>query len=506
MDCNSAKASQNRENSGFGRGQVMFRPVRLDAQAKASIVRRGALGMAGVVLQGTSRVITNLTIGRIGGPIVLGTVASAISTAQLLSLMWPTSTGSAASKFVARARGKQDFEETSAVASHLGTRTLQTTVVLACAAVPAWMALDGGDLFGGLWVAILVMGYSGYSFTRGLHFGSAQILRATKWDLVTSILGILGVLASLILGVRGLPLLMPLAAASLIYTFACWPWRARGTLDPAIRREIDIFVALASAGTLASSGFLQLSMIAARLEGGREGAGQYAAALALATPLSIVAGSLSLVLYPSMSEAFGRGDHESLRRQTDQATRFLAVVMVAVVGSLALCSRLIVSLIWGARYVDAGELLPILLVAILSTTLGVPSVNSLTSRRQDGMFITTSASILGLVIGATTWVLTTPQFGAVGIAIGYLAGTITIAGVAIASTWRREQQHWRGLILRLTTATGMLIGFLAAQQALTLSHWLDPAFAFAFSFLWLALSRTDAHHALTLLTQRLRRR
>jgi putative peptidoglycan lipid II flippase len=460
--------------------------------------------MAGVVLQSTSRFLTNLIIGRIGGPVVLGIVATAISTAQLLSLLWPTSTGSAASKFVARARGKQDFEEASAVAAHLGKRTLQSTLLLACVAIPAWMTLNRGDLTGGLYVAILVMGYSGYSFTRGLHFGSAQIPRATKWDLATSTLGITGVLVVLQFGAQGLVLIMPLAAASLLFTIACWPWTTHGRLCPALRREVDGFVALATAGTLASAGFLQLSMIAARLVGGPGGAGQYAAALTLATPMSIVAGSLSLVLYPSMSQAFGRGDHASIRRQTDQATRLLAVVMVAIVGSLALCSRLVISLIWGTRFVAAGTLLPILLVAVLATTLGVPSSNSLTSQSQDGVFIATAASVLGLVIGATTWVLVAPQLSVFGVAIGYLAGTVTISSVALASTWRREQQRWRGLIFRLATAVAILVGLLAAQRTLTLNYWLDPAFAVAFCLAWFAFSRKDVRQAATLVTQRLR--
>jgi O-antigen/teichoic acid export membrane protein len=467
--------------------------------------------MAGVILQGASRFLTNLIIGRIGGPVVLGRVASAISTAQLLSLLWPASTGSAASKFVARARGRRDFEETSAVTAHLGKRTLQATIILACAAIPTWMILDQTNVVGGLWVAILVMGYSGYSFTRGLHFGCAQIPRATLWDLVTSILGILGVLICLLLGVRGLPLLMPLAAASLLYTAACWPWSTRGPrkaarlLDPALRHEMDVFVALATAGTLASTGFLQLSMIAARLIGGAGGAGQYAAALALATPLSIVAGSLSLVLYPSMSEAFGRGDHEGFRWQTDQATRFLAVVMVAAVGALALCSRLVISLIWGLDFADAATLFPVLLLAVLATTLGVPSVNSLTSRGQDGMLIATSASVMGLVVGIATWVFAPQQAGVFGVAIGFLAGTVTIAGIALTSTWRREKQHWRGLIVRIAAAMAMLVGLLATQRTLELNPWLDPALALAFCLGWLALCWRDALQTATLVTQRLKR-
>jgi O-antigen/teichoic acid export membrane protein len=483
----------------------MFEPVRQDAQSSTSIVHRGALGMVGVLFQGMSRFLTSLIIGRIGGPVVLGTVASAISAAQLLALVWPSSTGSAASKFVARARGQEDFEEASAVAAHLGRRTLQATFLLACVAIPLWMTLDRGSLIGGLCVAMLVIGYSGSNFTRGLAFGSAQIPRVTQWDLFTSSLGIAGVLVSLSAGARGLVLLMPLAATSLLFTAACWPWRAHGRLRPALRHEIDVFVALATAGALTSAGFLQISMLAARLAGGREGAGQYAAALALATPLSIIAGSLSLVLYPSMSEAYGRGDHVGFRRQTDQATRFLAIVMVAVVGSLVLCSRLVISLIWGTNFAEAGTLFPVLLLAILATTLGVPSVNSLTSKGQDGMLITTLASALGLVVGVATWVLLATHLGVLGVALGYLTGSATTSCIAFVSAWRRERQQWLGLVARIGVALAVVVGLFAIQHTLTLNLWLDPVIAAAFSISWLLVSRTDALQSLTLVTERLKR-
>ena len=484
----------------------MFRPVKLDAESATTIVHRGALGMAGIVFQGVIRFLTNLTIGRIGGPVVLGTVASAISSAQLLSLLWPTSTGSAASKFIARARGKQDFEEGAAVAAHLGKRTLQATALLAASAVPIWMTLDRGSVSGGISVGILVMGYSGYSFTRGVHFGSGQVLRATKWDFLTGALGISGVLISLHFGARGLVLLMPLAGASLLFTIGCWPWSARGRLRPVLRREIDSFVALATVGTVASAGFLQLSMIVARLVGGAGEAGQYAAALSLATPLSIVASSLSLVLYPSMSEAYGRGDDEGVRRQTDQSTRFLAVVMVAVFGSFALSSRLLVSVIWGEPFAAAGTVLPVLLMAVLATTLAVPSVNSLTSRSQDGMLVATSASILGLLVGATTWWILAARLGVLGVAVGYFAGAATIAGVAIVSTWRREDQRWWGLFGRIAVATGVLSLLLYVERTLVTPPALDVLLTGIYCAAWLAMSWADVMAGSALVRQRLGRR
>src|SRR6202000_3252848 len=158
-----------------------------------------------------------------------------------------------------------------------------------------------------------------------------------------------------------------------------WPYAAHGRPTVPRRRELDVFVLLGAVGSLASAGFLQLSQIAAKVAGGNGSAGEYAAALSLATPASLLAGSLSLVLLPSLSAAWGRGDKAGFRAQTDQANRGLAVVMVAIFGSIAVCSPLIVDLIWGSRFAGVENLLPVLVVAVLVTNLGVTSVNALTT-------------------------------------------------------------------------------------------------------------------------------
>ena len=135
-------------------------------------------------------------------------------------------------------------------------------------------------MLGGLCVAALVIGYSGYHFARGVQFGAGQVARATAWDVILAVVGIAGVLVALAAGLEGPAILLPLAAAYGVYAAAGWPGGA-GSLAPDLRRGIDGFVGLGVAGTMASAGFLQLSMVAARLAGTPNAAGQYAAALTL---------------------------------------------------------------------------------------------------------------------------------------------------------------------------------------------------------------------------------
>ena len=462
------------------------------------MAHRAALGTVGVAVQGLVRFATSLLVGRLAGDSALGVVQVAISTALLLSLLWPTTAGSAASKFVARARGAGDHPQAYAVAAHLRMRTAQAALLLAVVAVPFWMTVRHGHLGDGLCVAALLLGYSGYSFTRGLQFGAGQIPRATFWDVSSATLGIAALLVALLLGARGGLLLLPLAASYGLYTLAGWPWGAHGSLPPALRREIDGFVAIGVAGTLASTGFLQLSVIIGKLVDTPAHVGQYSAALALATPASLLAGSLSLTLFPSMAEAWGRGDRAGFRRQTDLATRALVLVMVTALGGIAVGSRFVVAVLWGGRYDQAADLLPVLLLAVLGTTIGVASVNSLSTRSQRGMVTASAASVAGLAVGAVVWAVLARDHGVMGIAIGYLAGTVVVGGVPLLVVWRIDRQPWAALVGRLLVGVGVAAALVVVERASGLSPWLEPVVVVGFVAFWLALGHRDLRAALTL--------
>lgn len=415
---------------------------------------RGLLGLMGTGSQGALRFLANALVGRIAGPAVLGAFQGAISLAMLLSLLWPTTTGSAAAKFLARARGAGDPDQARAVAGHLSRRTVQAGLLLGLVAGPLWWFTSGEDVgvFPAVCLVLLVLGYSGYAFSRGVQYGVGEVWRGTIWDVMSSGLGLLGTAVALAAGVRGAGLLLPLAFAYGLYSFAGWPHGSRGELDPDLRREIDGFVALGAAGSIASAGFLQLSMLVVKAVADKPEAGHYAAAMTLATPASLLAGSLSLVLFPSMAEAWGRADVEGFRRQTDQATRALFLTMVAIFGTLALCGRLVVAVVWGDDFVETGRLLPVLLAAVLATTLGVASVNAITTGERRGMLLTTAASLAGMAVGVGAWLLLVPSMGPMGVAVGYLVGTTIIAGTPFIATWRRYRHRWAGLVVRLLVA------------------------------------------------------
>lgn len=468
-----------------------LRPLQLNSPQSDSFGRRVALSTAGVLFQGAIRLLTSVLVGRLGGPIALGSVATGISTAQFSTLLLPSTAGSAASKYIARARGKESGREAVQVAAYLSKRAWQGTSLLAFTSAIIWTWVDGGSLGGAICVAMLVVGYSLYNVSRGMQFGSSQVLRATIWDFGCGTLGIAGVVTLLLTGEHGLVVLTPLAVSYIVYGLCNWPWSASGAPDRALRREIDGFIVLGVVGTVASAGFLQISMVLARITQGVAEAGQYAAALALATPVALVAGSLSLVLYPSMSEAWGRGDLTAFKNQTDQATRTLALAMMSAFGALIICSDLIVQLIWGSEFRGGAEVLPVLLLAALINTLGIASTNSLTTQNHRGVVVSVSASLAGLTIGVAAWAILAARMGIIGIGLGYLVGTLFTSAIPIAIVWRKHRHAWLGLWSRVVLGAALAGSMLLLQRALELNPWWGILLSVAFVGAWLGMMGKD---------------
>lgn len=479
--------------------RAVLRPVDVYAARGASVGGRGLVSVVGLAAQGLIRFAVLFVIGRFGGPAVLGVVATAMATAALLILVWPTTSGQAASRFVARARGRGNAGEIAAVLAHLGRRFVQATALLAVAAVVAWWLLDGGDPTaagpaGGLAVAAYLIGLAGQAYTRGVHYGCGAVTRVVTWDVATSLVGLAGVVGLLAAGRRDVWLLAPVAALLLVLTAGCWPWGAASRLGAqpgtALRRELDGFVLFGSVGTLASAGLVQLSLLAARQAGDAAGAGQYAAATALANPLTLLSGAMSLVLYPTMAEAFGRRDRGAVSSQLDRGTRGLLVVVAPLVAVIVVLSPQVVAVVWGSAYGETARLLPVVLTAVLASMVAVPSVNALTADDEvPGIRRISLVSLVGLVVAALVWVLVVPRLGVFGVALGYAAGVLAIAGYAVAHQWRAWRMRWVGPVAR-AAALGGAVGVVLAvvPAAATAGRCLAAA---ALVAAWVLLARRD---------------
>lgn len=473
----------------------MLRSIDVAAQPEGRMLKRGGLAFLGVVLQGLVRFLASFLVGRWTSPASLAVVSSGLSLANVLALTWPTSTGGAASRFVARARGEGERGDPEAVARFLGVRTLQAMGVLALAAIPSWILL-GGSWADSFIIAALVVGYSGYAFTRGVHFGAGQATRQVKWDLLTSSCGIAGVVTILALDQSPILVLLSLAVAYGIYTLACWPWGVRGRLGRSLRRELDAFVAWASVGTLASAGLVQFAMLVAVAVAGHEEAGLFAAAMVLAAPAAMVANSMSTVLLPSMSEAFGKRDHERVDAQLDRSTRLFSVVVVCIFGFLVVGSRPLVGIVWGDQYSETAMLIPLLLVPGMLRSLAAPSQGAISTTSSRGVVFSSLASIAGLCAGSALWLVMPQKWGVMGVAVGFALGTTLIATSIFVKAWHDHRQRWLGLSFRVVLATLAMVVLNFALGQVQLPLVCDALVAVGFVCGWLIVVRADAYWVL----------
>jgi O-antigen/teichoic acid export membrane protein len=432
--------------------------MRYDDPVSTGGGKRGALAFVSTFTQGASRLLWNVLIGRFGGPGLLGLTQSAMATASLAAVFLPTSAGSAASKYVAFYRGKGDIHAARAAAAFIGARTILATVVISCVALGALLLVQGAGL-GTVFVSIaMIVGLSGQVFARGLHYGVGQVREQVTWDVSSSAVCTVLVFTLLAFGVRSLWVLMPLALANLLFAVLSWPRGRSVGLDRRTKREIDGFLFLGVIGTVASSGFLQSAVLAARATNGANYAGEFAAALSLVTPISLVAGTINLVLFPAMAAEHGRGVPHAVRNRTAISTRHLITIMVGFFIVIGLLGAPITSFVWGPAFKKADGILIFLLLAMILNAISMPAVSALTSKSNKGMAISAGSSLVGLILGVVTWVVLGSALPSYSIPIGYLVGAAVTAALPYSIIWRADRHHWTGQTALTVLALGLVVG------------------------------------------------
>lgn len=454
--------NETRVMPGRSRGlrAVMHRlDLRVDGQVdprrRGGVVGAGAWTMVAVASNGLARLTTVVIVGRASGVESLGTFQTGLSLAQLLVLLLPTALGNAASKFVAQGRSAPSGGEPGAVYRFLRTRLLITVIALCAASFVLWMVIVGRGTSGAAQVVVLTAALCWYSVNRGLLFGLGLARRSAFWDITTSMATVL-LVAGLWL-VDGLThgALLAVAATYVVFAAVNQPVGVSGDLPPARRTEIDRFCIAAVLGTLASAGFLQVTMLMSRVVGGAAAAGEFAAALNLATPASLLGASLSLVVFPELAGALARNDRARVHTLVDRAFRILlAMVLPGIVVTHYLAAP-VVRLMLGEDFSDASSVLIVLMTAVLVTTAAVPCVTALTGGGQRGVQASAALSIAGLGAGVASWAVLVPALDVDGVAWGYLVGSLVTASGPTIWAWRTQRQRWT--MPTVSTVVGMVL-------------------------------------------------
>lgn len=427
---------------------------------------RSAMLSVGLLGQSILRFGTSLAVGRLAGPATLGLVASASALSQLLALLWPSSSATAAAKFLSRAGGHQDPLLLSATITHLRSRAIQSVGALGFLSAIAWQGMYDESGWSAAFVAFLTTSFCLYTFARGVETGlDRNALLATR-EGVAAAVGLVGVLLIVLMGVRTVLVLLPVALG--YFTIAClsWPKGRRVPLSREVQREIDAFTAWATLGTLTSAGMLQLSLLLVRQGGGSVNAGEFAAAVALIAPISLVLAGLTMAFVP----IYARGDRLP-GDLTDRTTRMISVALLLLCGWGLLLSEDIVRLVWGREFGWTPAVLPYLLTGIFATALAVPSVTSLAGGSTRQMRTATVAGMGGATVGVVVWIAGWSLMDYRIVPLGLTVSAWSVALLCIVVVWRRDHQRWGLLIARVGFAVALL--WILADVGLSSSVWLD---------------------------------
>lgn len=446
-----------------------------------------------MAVQGVFRFLYSLIIGRSLGPAALGAASSGISLAQLLTLVLPAGAGNAATTFIARSHGAGSPELALSVTRLLSRVTLVSSAVLAVLAGILSAALFGdGSWVEPVLVAALTFALASYTYVRGVYFATGRVARSLFWDVTTTVVGLVS-LAGVTLMHWSSVLLLPLTVAYALYAIVGWPKTSPSVaaVSRDLRSEILSFIAWSSITAVSTGGFLQLSMVVARSIGTPEQSGEYAAAVSLATPASMISSVLALTILPTMAHAVGREDRESLRRQTDLATRGLTAVLGLAYGGLILVSRPLVEILFGQAFSGASTILPILMAASFLQSLNVAAVNALLTSHRTTVRIPSLLSLAGAIVGLAVMLALIPSLSVVGVALGFLASACISGLGPLVIVWKSFRMPWLALALRVV-AGGVAIAILVvATRILGQSLLVDVFAAVLFAAVWFGLMFTE---------------
>ena len=445
--------------------------------------------LAGTLAQGGFRFLLNILIGRFGGASLLGQTSGILAIAQLATLFGATSLSAALTRYTASAASDASTISALAVVRHLRMRMAQwlTLMLVAVAGiVAATGALSRSDA---VIAFILASGLAGYQFAKAHLLGAGEIRKASLLELTTAVAGMVLAIGLLWAGVRDENLLWPVAATAVTFLLASGLPRGKGKPRPEVVRELDHYALLGVAGTLVSAGFLQGSMILASVGLDSQGAGEYASAFTLATPLSLLTMSVGLILFP----AFSRVHQQSLafKALLLRASSGMAVLLVPGFSLIMALSPEVTRLAWGEGVREADQVLPLLVCAVMFAGLGMPASQALTSTGVPGMATSVKIGACGLLTGTLIWAVAVPAYGAWGVGLGYLAGTLITSATPLIITAHSIGARWVPHLLR-GWGTGLVV--CAASVAAAHSS-VDTAkragVALVIFGLWLIVSRRE---------------
>ncbi|MBN8883428.1 MAG: hypothetical protein J0H73_14075 [Salana multivorans] len=402
----------------------------------SSLIRDAALSTGGLLIQGLGRFGYTTIVARVFGPDRFGTVNTLLSLAIIASLLWPTALGNVAGSLLAadRANGRP----TSGTLSGLWRSFWLSLLPIGSGfALIAMLGLDA-SLADTAQFLLLTCTWSAYIMVRGIRMGLGQVSAAALWDLIATGAS-LTIVALVVVTDTPSVALLPLSVGYAAFAVAGFlsARRQDGRTAEHPGRQATGTVAWNSVALLASNGLIQFTMVFTYASATAMAAGEFAAAIAIATPASMLAQAVSQVLIPRLTQWYQMDPAEAVGR-TRRTLLAVSALLTVAFAAVALLTPLAIRVVYTSRYDGAvGYVLALLVGVLLFSIATVASTVLLVTGRahQSAMLMVASA-----VVGVATMVVTSRTLEAgYAAATGLAVGTALSAGMHLVLAWRRGE-------------------------------------------------------------------
>jgi O-antigen/teichoic acid export membrane protein len=457
------------------------------------------LSMLGLVALGGTRLVHGSLVGRATDHETYALVGTLIGVGMTAGLFLPLGLSTAAAKFIPFHRGKNDPGTARGVYHLLSWVGIVTALGLGALVGLGTAELLNLSIADTIAVSLFTAIFSVYSIEKGALYGFDRIAPYARLEIAGSVVAVGATVVVVVVGAHAY--LMPLILGYSVLIVGAWIILRRGHAVPAVRvtrperREITEFVALASAGGLASAGLLQLLPLLATGFASKVEVSYFVAAVTLVAPLYFLPRAMGMALFPAMAHAHGTGDTDAVRRHTDISTRALLVLLAPLFAFAIPLAREVLPIFFGASYAAGAPVLQLLLVATYVAVIQVAAVNALSSGTRREVRIPVYSGIGGCLLGLAVLVPLGGWFGAAGVGLAYFVAVVAYTAAPVIAAWRRYEMRWAGPLTRslVVVAVALAVSLVSDTTGMAGAGrvLLDVGLAFAFAGAGAVVLRRD---------------
>ena len=482
--------------------RVLF-PAPVVAAGRGGLGAAFGLTVAGIFVQGLTRLGYSVLVGRVLGPAALGDLASVLALASFLVLFWPAAGANAAGKFIALARGENDLPIARATERFVASSSTIAGSILSVAAALVVVFQFGAGWLAGIMAGALTLALSAYNFSRGLRVGYGHFVTTAVWDILASTLS-LTLLVGVLVARWDAMLLLPLVAGYTLFAITAWPANPAEKLTAERRRDILRFTAWSSLNIMAAGGLLQLSIVLARLWSSEIELGLYSAAVQLATPASMLSSAMLTAMGPSLVTKYAAGNLLGMRQELGRIMDITIAFFMPLFVFGVIWAEVAILIVFGREFTPGSIYLGTLFIAVSVTSFNAANAR-LNGTEERGIRELAAVNFTALLAGVAVMLWLGPHIGASGSALGYLTGALISGLTPFFIVWRRDSMAWLPALTRLILAYFTMAVALFGQHLTGASIWWNVGCTVVFATVWLLLNSKAFASGLRRVTAVLRR-